>query len=406
MTKPGKSLRVVHLIPMALTQHSPTSGIMAQIRHQRRHGLESEVWSFYPAPPSRSPAAALSDVGAKYRILSHHRDALDSRVLVPLIRELRRSCPDVLHCHFVRANIYGRMAARIAGIRVVINTLRGIDEYLTERGPGSIAVRLVERVTLPLVSRYVCVSEAVRRNAIQTLGVSADKIVTILNAVDLTPFEEPIARDRGRTRQEWGIGDDAVVLASIGVLRPLKNHQLVLHLLKELREASPRPIVLVIAGEGPDRQALHELAIRLGVAEHVRFAGLVSDIPRLLRAVDVVVLLSTAEGLPRVIMEAMAAGKPCVVSDRGGMPEAVVDGQTGFVRSLENRSAIRDALARLAASPDLRQSLGQLGRSVARTRFSPDRLAGEYETLYRSLVSEHAGRANSILHNGMTGRQA
>ena len=406
MTHPGRPLRVVHLIPMALTQHSPTSGIMAQIRHQTGHGLRSEVWSFYPAPPGRSPAAVFEALGATYRILTHRRDALDSRVLLPLVRELRRARPDVLHCHFVRANVYGRLAARAAGVPVVINTLRGIDEYLTERRMSSRVVRLVERATLPLVDRYVCVSDAVRRNAIDTLGISADRIVTVLNALDLTPFGDPEPDDRRATRRELDLPDDAVVIASIGVLRPLKNHRLAIRLLQELRGRSATPVALVIAGDGPDRESLTALVAELGLARHVRVTGLVTDVPRLLRAVDVVALLSEAEGLPRVIMEAMAAGKPCVVSDRGGMPEAVIDGRTGFVRPLDDHAGIRDALARLVEEPELRRSLGRAGKDVARTRFSPVRLASEYETLYRELLQARERGATISLGHRITEEKA
>ncbi len=373
---------------MALSQHSPTSAIVAQVRQHDPASVASDLWAFYPPLPGRNAEAMLRSVNCGYRELSQKRDPLDSRVLLPLVRQLRAYRPDVMHCHFVRANIYGRLAAKLAGVPVVINTLRGVDDYLVEPALSSRAVRFVERLTLPLVSRYVTVSEAVRRNAIATLRIRPEQIVTVMNAVDLGPFAGPQPQDRAQTRRAMDLDEDAIVLASIGELRPLKNHQLAIRLIGELQRRVKQPVQLVIAGEGDDRDALIALAAELGLQRSVRITGLLKDIPRLLRAVDVSVLFSLSEGLPRAIMESMACGLPCVVSDNGGNPEAVIDGETGFVRPLAAPNDIVHALQQLIEQPALRRKLGDSGRAVAFTRFSPARLATEYEALYRALLRE------------------
>ena len=391
----GARLRVAHLIPGAFAQHSPTSAIAAQIKHHDPARVASEVLSFYPAPAGRSPAAMFKAVGADYGVLAERRDPLDSRVLVPLVRHLRRTRPDVVHCHFVRANIYGRIAARVAGVPVVVNTLRGVDDYTSDATIGSRIVRLAERSTLPLVSRYVTVSEAVRRNAIDTLGIHPEQIVTVLNAVDLGPFERPPA-DRAETRRELGISPKAVVLVSVGNLIPLKNHRLAIQMVGRLRERSQGEVRLLIVGEGPDHEDLDRLVRELGLEDAVRLLGLRRDVPRLLRAADVFVMFSRAEGLPRAAMEAMASGLPCVTSDRGGIPEAMVDGVTGYMRALEDEPAILAALAQVVEDPAARSRMGAEARRLAFRRFSPQRLAGEYEALYRVLLAERRAGAHRL----------
>jgi glycosyltransferase involved in cell wall biosynthesis len=385
-------LRVLHLIPGAITHHSPTSAIAAQIKHHDRARVASEVLSFYAAPAGRSPARMFEELEAPYTVLASARDPFDSRALAPLVRHLRRTRPTVLHCHFVRANLYGRIAARLTGVPVVINTLHSIDDYTRGATLSSRLVRLVERSTLSLVSRYVAVSEAVRRHAIATIGMSPGRIVTILNALEPGPFEHG-ATDREETRSSLKLNDDAVVLASIGNLIPLKNHSLAIRMVHQLRQRMQRDVQLLIAGDGPDREKLERLVAELRLGDAVRILGLRRDVPRLLAATDIFVMFSLAEGLPFAAMEAMTAGLPCVTSDRGGIPEAVMDGRTGFVRPLEDEAAIYDALACLVQDPERRRQMGAEARRYAVRQFSPVRLADEYEALYRALLAERPSSA-------------
>jgi glycosyltransferase involved in cell wall biosynthesis len=391
MLQAGKPLKVLHLIPGAIANHSPTLGIAAQIKHHDRERIISEVVSFYPAPNGRSPASLFAELGVRYSVLTSRRDRLDSRAIVPLVRHLRRTRPDVVQCHFVRANIYGRVAARMTGTPVVVNTLRGIDDYLSDATLRAWVVRLAERTTLHLVSRYVAVSDAVRRSAREALDMPEQQIVTILNAVDLDPFQgQPV--DRAETRRSLAMESDTVLLASVGNLIPLKNHQCAIRMVHQLRQRTRRDVRLLIVGEGPDHAMLECLINQLGLGHSVHLLGLRRDVPRLLRAADVFVMFSLAEGLPRAAMEAMAAGLPCVTSDRGGIPEAMIDGLTGFVRPLENETAIYNALEEVVVNAGQRAFFGAEARRIAFSKFSPARLADEYEALYRTLIAEGNAR--------------
>jgi len=161
--------KVCHLITCLQKGHGPSKGILSQIAAQDRNAFLSSVWSLYPPPPDRDPQATVAQIGAGYRVFPLSASFLDGRILIALVRQLRQDRPDILHCHLVRANLYGRIAAKLVGIPVVISTLRNVEEYMQKQDVTSRALRQVEYWTARWVSKYVAVSEGVRRKAIECL---------------------------------------------------------------------------------------------------------------------------------------------------------------------------------------------------------------------------------------------
>lgn len=381
----GKKIKVCHLIPSFWTGHGPSNGIMAQIRSHDPGQFAFSIWSLYAPPPALDPQALISQAGLGYRVFPMGRSSLDLRVLWPLVRQLRREPPDVLHCHLLRANLYGPLAARLAGLKAVICTIRGIDEYVTGSGLMDRVVRLAERLTAGWTAKYAAVSEAARQAIIQHLGLAPGKIVTILNAVDLAPFQQP-RRGRTAVRAALGLPPDAVVVGSVGNLLPLKNYGSLVRMFGELAARWPQARLLIV-GEGRERQALESLVAELHLTDQVRLPGYRTDIPEVLRAMDIFAFPSLSEGLPRAVMEAMAAGLPCAALDVGGNAEAVVDGETGYVVSPEDEPGFKDALVRLVKDGGLRKKLGEAGKKRAFALFNPKRLAAQYAELYRAVLN-------------------
>ena len=139
---------------------------------------------------------------------------------------------------------------------------------------------------------------------------------------------------------------------------------------------------LLIVGEGPHRPAIEAEIARTGMEKHVTLAGLRRDVPRLLSAVDALMLTSVSEGIPLTIIEAMAAGRPVVCTDVGGLSEVVTAGETGFLAPAGDETALADRLIRLISNRDLCQQIGTAGRAVAFDRFSETRMAEAYANLY------------------------
>lgn len=365
-------LRVCHLTPSFFLPHGPSAGILAQIDGQDATRIRSSVWSMYTPPLHLDATALLASRGIASRNLGMSRSFLDVRVLFRLVAALREEKPDILHCHLLRANLYGRLAAAIARVPVVINTWRSVEPYMTSRGAGASIARVVESRTTRWVDMYVAVSERVRRAGIEALRVPAEKVVTIVNAVDLEPY---------RTLAPRAPHQD-VVVATLGGLEPRKNHAWLLDAL--LRIPSVR---LVIGGEGPERERLLARAQTLGVSSRVSLPGLVRDVPLFLRAADIFVMVSTAEGLPRAIMEAMAAELPVVTTDAGGAAEAVEHGVSGYVVPIGDMDAFVRVVTSLAEDRELRERVGAAARERAFALFDPKRMAAEYTRLYETLAA-------------------
>jgi glycosyltransferase involved in cell wall biosynthesis len=380
----GQKIKVYHLIPSFWTGHGPSSGIMAQIQGHDHREFDFSIWSLYAPPSSLDPQVLLRNAGLGYRIFPMGPSFLDIRVLWPLVRQLRREPPQVLHCHLVRANLYGPIAARLAGVKAVICTIRGIDDYVTNPGLVPQAVRLAERLTAHWVSSYVAVSEAARQAVIKHLGLSPRKIVTILNAVDLAPFQRPQGHGAA-VRAALGLSPDGIVVGSVGNLLPLKNYDRLVRWFGDLAALFPQ-VQLLLIGEGKERQALERLVQELRLTDKVRIPGFLGDIPDVLGAMDIFAFPSLSEGLPRAVMEAMAASLPCVVMDVGGNAEAVADGQTGYVVAPGDASGFKTALIRLIKDGELRKNLGEAGKKRAFTLFNPKRLAAQYAELYRAVL--------------------
>lgn len=386
----NKKIKIYHLITSFWANHGPSNGILAQIRSQDPGEFDSAIWSLYAPPPALDPRALLHQAGLGYRVFPMGSSFLDARVLWPLVRQLRREPPDILHCHLLRANLYGRIAARLAGVRQVISTIHGVSEYFAGADPLSLSVRLVERLTAGWVAQYVTVSENSRRAVIRHLKIPPGKVCTIMNALDLGPFAQP-RPDRRTIRAELGLAPEAVVIGSVGRLAPLKNFAALVEWAGELMALTPQ-VQLVIVGDGEERQALEGLIREMNLAARVKLPGFRADIPRVLSAMDIFAFPSLSEGLSIALLEAMAAALPCVVTDVGGNGEAVVAGDTGYVVSPDDARGFKEALISLAKDGKLREKLGTAGKTRAFTLFNPKRLAGEYRELYRSVLNRTLNR--------------
>ena len=377
-------IKVCHLISCLLKGDGPSNGILAQIAAQDKDFFHSSVWSLYPPPRDRDPRVSVTEAGAGYKVFTMGASFLDARILIPLVRQLKQERPDILHCHLVRANLYGRIAAKMAGIPVVISTLRNIEEYMQRGDSLSRTVCHFERVTARWVSKYIAVSEAVRQEAIKRLHLPPTKIVTILNAIDLTPYSRK-STDRATVRTEMGIRPDDIVVSSVGRLHPQKNYPFFLKTAEMIRAKFPS-VRFVIIGDGKERPALESMIADLGLQDAVLLPGFRPDIPHILQAFDIFVLPSLYEGLSRALMEAMAAGLPCVVTDVGGDAEAVVQGKTGFVLPAGDEEGFTSSLETLLRNPDLRRSMGSAARERAHKLFDAKRMANQYKDLYLRLL--------------------
>ena len=296
-----------------------------------------------------------------------------------LAGRLRRLAPDVVQSHGARSNVYTRIAGRLAGVPAVVSTIHNsLGDYPVSR-PRLALYRALDRLTIPLAARVVCVAAELTRDYVARATV-------IHNGIDLDDFDpQALATARGELRQSLGLQGVAVV-GFLGRLTPQKDPLTFVRLLAALRRTRGDVQALVV-GDGPLRGEVEEAARALGVAAACRFLGERSDVPAVLAAMDVVALTSQAEGFPFVILEAMAAERPVVATAVNGVPEVVEDGVTGRLAPPGDIGALTRATLDVLADADTARRIGQAGRRLVAERFTAQRMVADTQELYLRLLS-------------------
>lgn len=301
-----------------------------------------------------------------------------------LVNLLRADPPQILHCWLFQANFLGRVAARIAGVPVNLSSLRVIEMEHGIQYP-------LDHCTRGLVTRYLAVAEAVARHYRANLGLGADRITVIPNGIDATVFR---GHEPSVLRQELGLPLGVPVIGSMGRLHRQKGVDLLIRTLPKLWARFPE-LVLLVAGEGPEREELEELAEASGAEGRVKFLGEFLRAPEFMAGLDLLVLPSRWEGMPNVVLEAMAAGRAVVAAAAGGVPELVISGiakaagtgETGIMVSPERPELLAEAVAALLADEPRRIAMGQAARARVAAEFSLEKMVARYIALYDELIA-------------------
>jgi glycosyltransferase involved in cell wall biosynthesis len=289
-------------------------------------------------------------------------------------RVLRAERIDVIHTHNTQPFVDGTLGALLSGVRTIVHT-----DHAREF-PDKRRYMVAERIMSLFAYRVVGVSDHTSANLERYEKIATTKIETIPNGIDGSVFDIPV--DQLARRRELGIPADAAVLG-IGVrLSEQKGITYLLEAMPEIVARVPRA-VLVVAGEGPLEQDLKAEAERLALGSHVKFVGPRLDVPELLKVFDLYVLPSLWEGLPMVLLEAMAAGCPIVATSVGGVPSAIEDGVNGLLVPPRNPAMLARAVVLALGDQALCRRLALAGKQAFAARFSADTMTRRYERLYR-----------------------
>jgi glycosyltransferase involved in cell wall biosynthesis len=304
--------------------------------------------------------------------------------LLELVRELRRTSPDVVVLRGYNAELLGRLAAVLAGVpRVVIWVHNG--EGL---GFRSLPRRLADALLDPVTDAYFGVAHAQVPYLVEELHLPRRKVRIIHNGVDPSPSGTASGQ---AARSSLGLREDDLVVGIVAALRPEKDHETFLRAAALVASADPRARFLVI-GDGARRPALQQLADQLGISDRVVFAGVRDDVGRLLALLDVFVLSSSSDCFPMALLEAMAAGCPAVCTAVGGVPEMVQDGVTGFTVPPRDPTALADGVIRLLTSEEARRAFGAAARARVAADYPLDRSVEEAQRRLLEVVSTPRGR--------------
>ncbi|WP_257307407.1 glycosyltransferase [Geothrix campi] len=340
----------------------------------RKRGWRVAILSLFPGSDFEEELFA---VGIPHRYcesvrMPENRPLIPLRITLRLIRTLRAWRPATLICFSYHSDVMGRVCGRLAGVPVIIGSLR------TAFAKTSLRER-VYRITEPLINLTVANSQAGINYMISRRALTPRKTLVIPNGMFTSEF--PSSAPREEVRAELGIAPGAFLWIAVGTLNKAKDYPTMLDAAAKCAAADPR-FRLSIAGGGEALAALQAEAAARGLEEVVHFLGKRTDVARLLKAADAFVLSSAWEGLPNAVMEALASGLPVVATDVGGIRDLVEPGRSGWIVPPQNPDALAEQmLGAMALNPPTLQHMGAHGRERMISRFDQERIADRWESL-------------------------
>jgi glycosyltransferase involved in cell wall biosynthesis len=332
--------------------------------------------------------AAISKLGAEvidldviWRDIRPLRDLLG---LLRLLRHLRAHPYDVVHTHTSKAGFVGRIAARLAGVPVVIHTVHGFAFHEQSSWKLVAFYGLLETIAAWFCDAIVTVSHYHRDWALRLHVSSNQKLRAIPNGIDEARlYSHATAPD---FRRRIGTSQGCLTIVTHGRLAEDKGLEYLLAALPRLKSRLECEFKLVLVGDGPHRGELETLASRLGISDSVVFDGFQSDIGSILAGADLVVLPTLKEGLSISLLEAMAAGRAIVATDIGSNLEATDQGKCALMVPIRDADALAAAIEHLSNNPESAHILGQAARSRFLATFSESRMLDAYKRLYKDLL--------------------
>ncbi|HMF98142.1 MAG TPA: glycosyltransferase [Vicinamibacterales bacterium] len=293
---------------------------------------------------------------------------------------LRSVRPDIVHTFLLTASLFGRLAAILARVPIVVGTEVNIYEH--KRRSHAIA----ERMLMAGTDRVIVSAASVRDFYVGQIHADPAKVHVIYNAVDFS--QAAATRSRDEMRAEIGVAADAPVAGMIARLTEQKGHRFLFDALASTPALAN--VHLIVIGGGELRDDLIDRAASLGISDRVHFLGPRRDLGNLLAAMDVFVMPSLWEGLPLSLVLAMGAGLPSVATAVAGIPEVVDEGATGLLVPAADVAALGHALARLFGDDRLRRQIGDAARISVLPRFGVDRYVTSVVDVYDELLKKVA----------------
>jgi len=389
-------MKVVHIITrLILGGAQENTLITCKLLAQRGHDVTLITG------PALGPEGELFEqtkgAGYKVIVLDRLRRAINPLYDVPSYFAIRKVLgelqPDVVHTHSAKAGILGRFAAYAVKGKwrehrpAVVHTIHGLAFHPYQSNLLNKLYVAIEKATAKRTDCFISVADAMTQQALDVGIGRPEQYVTAYSAIEEGDFLEAISRERRMEfRRKYGIPEDAVALVTIARLFELKGHDYIIESAKELSKRFANCVWLFV-GDGNLSGYYKRLVRELGLAERIRFAGLLPprEIPLAIQACDILVHCSLREGLARALPQAMLCGRPAVSFDVDGARE-VVNENTGRLIEPKNVEQLIEACAELIEDEELRKRLGQKGRDSVKERFSPETMVDRIEEVYDKLV--------------------
>lgn len=379
---------VTHVITRLIVGGAQENTVASVLGLRRIPGLHVDLIS----GPTTGPEGSLeSQVAAEPGCLTLLPELIrpvrpwsDFRAYRKLTARFRQERPDLVHTHSGKAGVLGRLAARAAGVPLIVHTIHGPSFGSFQGWLPNLVFTAAERKAGRVTDHFVVVAEAMTRQY-RAAGIgSEDRFTRIFSGFNLQPFLDASWNPDRASR--FGLQKGDFVVGKIARLFELKGHDDLFAVAPALVRQFPN-LKFLLVGDGPWRARFEERAAQPDLRGHVIFAGLVppEDVPGLVGLMDVLVHLSRREGLPRALPQALAAGRPVVAYDCDGANEVCRDDESGFLVPPGRVDLLTARLSLLYRDQDLRHRLGTTGREFVRHSFSVERMVDDLHHLYLRL---------------------
>lgn len=302
---------------------------------------------------------------------------LDVKLIFRIRKYASKNQINLIHCHGYKSNFYGLLASK-KGIPIVTTNHNWLTSHWKLR-----AYRRFDSLLIRYFTRIIAVSNGIKKEML-AYGVPKEKIRVIDNGIDIARFRDMISPEA--VREEFGLKKELTIIGTIGNLGPEKGHVYLLRAAKDIVK-NFESVKFFFVGDGPLRAYLKNEATQLGIGDNVTFTGFRTDIPNLLSIMDIFVLPSVKEGLPMVLLEAMAAKKAVVATRVGAIPK-VVDNGNGILVEPRDAAGLQKAIVSLLTNEEKRRKYASAGYETVRIQFSSERMGSEYFDLYSELLGD------------------
>ncbi len=387
-------MRVIHVITRLVVGGAQENTIATVLGLREKSGVNVSLISGPTAGAEGSLESAFKNLPGLFTVLPELvrpvRPLKDFRALKKLEHFFREQKPDIVHTHSGKAGVLGRLAAKRAGVPVIIHTIHGPSFGNFQDAASNFIFRAAEKRAARATTHFIVVADAMKTQYLADSIGRPQQYTKIFSGFPLAPFLS--AKNDLELRKTLGIAPGDFVVGKIARLFKLKGHDDLFAVAPELVRRNPQ-IKFLLVGDGEWRGRFEQLAKSSGLGKHFIFTGLVppSEVPKYVGIMDALVHLSLREGLPRALPQALAAGKPVVAYDCDGAREVCVENETGFLVPPGHHTYLAFKLSRLSREKLLCERLGKRGQQFVREHFAVEKMVDSIYDLYLKLAAGGVG---------------
>lgn len=378
-------VRILHIHTLPIISGSGINTFLSMRGMDRR---------LYEVELACAPGGPLIDLveqnGMKARLLPSLVQPLhppkDLLALTNLVSLLKKTPFHIVHTHNSKAGFTGRLAARLAGVPVIVHTVHGFAFHDQEPFWRQSLFRGLERLASRWCDKMIFISQPLIDWALHEGIGRREKMVRIYSGIELERFRPRTTDEQKKIRERWRIRPDEAVIGIVSKLWEGKGHATLIEAFEQIKKEKTEAR-LVIVGEGYLRERLVGLISRLGLEDSVVFTGFQMDVSEIIATFDVAVLPSLFEGMGRVLLEAMAMEKPVVASRVGGIPDLVDHGVNGLLVRPGEIGELKDAILNILNNRTLAVRMAGEGKKRVTEQFSAELMVRSIERVYRELLS-------------------